>query len=623
MADQKLLDTEVTFSSFDLDARLVRALAKLKFTSPTLVQAKAIPLALKGVDILARARTGSGKTAAYSLPVIQNVLQLKEAFNDTDEARQAIRALILVPTRELAEQVTDNIKKLLLYCSQDIKVANIAGNIAPQFQKPILAELPDIVVATPSKALAHLEAQNMVLKMSLENLVIDEADLVLSFGYSDDVRKILTYLPKIHRSFLMSATLTKDVDELKQLILRKPAILKLEEEENEADNLVQYSVKHREKFLLTFVVLKLRLIRGKIIMFVNDIERCYKLKLFLEQFSIKTCVLNSELPLNSRYHIVQEFNKGIYDYLIATDESELKGEQDTDDEGEDMEDDTNEATDSRLGIYHRERRGRGTMDSQMLFGTLQPNQKMDNEVNTKKNASKKNKKTKRVVKDKEYGVSRGVDFQNVAAVINFDFPTSAKAYTHRIGRTARGGQRGMSLSFVVPKDVAEENRERDRTLSRPSTVDDGKVLARVEKEQSNRGVTIKPYNFDKKQVDGFRYRLEDALRAVTGVAVREARVKELKNEILNSEKLKAHFEDKPKDLEFLRHDRPLHPTRVQQHLKHIPQYLMPKIAPPTSATTGTAVADIEPELPAHQVPFKKVDNKKRARQYAANKVSRE
>lgn len=175
----------------------------------------------------------------------------------------------------------------------------------------------------------------------------------------------------------------------------------------------------------------------------------------------------------------------------------------------------------------------------------------------------------------------------------------------------------MSLSFVVPKEVAEESRDKDRTIARPSTVDDEKVLSRVEKEQSSRGVTIKPYNFDKKQVDGFRYRLEDALRAVTGVAVREARVKELKNEIMNSEKLKAHFEDKPKDLDFLRHDRPLHPTRVQQHLKHIPQYLMPKIAPPTSAASGTAVAENEPELPAHQVPFKKVDNKKRARYHAA------
>lgn len=203
----------------------------------------------------------------------------------------------------------------------------------------MLAEKPDIVVATPSKALTHLEANNMDLKESLENLVIDEADLVLSFGYEDDVRKILSYLPKIYQSFLMSATFTKEIEQLTALVLRKPAILALEDTQEETDALTQYVVKctEFEKFLFAFVIIKLRLIKGKILLFVNDIDRCYKLKLFLEQFSIKSCVLNSELPLNSRYHIVEEFNRGIYDYLIATDESELKGEQDSDDEEEEEE----------------------------------------------------------------------------------------------------------------------------------------------------------------------------------------------------------------------------------------------------------------------------------------------
>ena len=179
----------------------------------------------------------------------------------------------------------------------------------------------------------------MDLKESLENLVIDEADLVLSFGYEDDVRKILSYLPKIYQSFLMSATFTKEIEQLTALVLRKPAILALEDTQEETDALTQYVVKctEFEKFLFAFVIIKLRLIKGKILLFVNDIDRCYKLKLFLEQFSIKSCVLNSELPLNSRYHIVEEFNRGIYDYLIATDESELKGEQDSDDEEEEDE----------------------------------------------------------------------------------------------------------------------------------------------------------------------------------------------------------------------------------------------------------------------------------------------
>lgn len=180
----------------------------------------------------------------------------------------------------------------------------------------------------------------MVLSTSLTNLVIDEADLVLSFGYEDDLRKILSHLPKLYQCFLMSATFTKEIEELTTLLLRKPAVLELEDTEEEASLLTQYIVQctEFEKFLFTFVIIKLRLIKGKILLFVNDIDRCYKLKLFLEQFSIKSCVLNSELPLNSRYHIVEEFNRGIYDYLIATDESELKGELDSEDEEDDEED---------------------------------------------------------------------------------------------------------------------------------------------------------------------------------------------------------------------------------------------------------------------------------------------
>ena len=197
-----------------------------------------------------------------------------------------------------------------------------------------MADKPDIVVATPSKALSLLQAKALSLS-SLECLVIDEADLILSYGHDEDVRQIFSgaYLPKVYQSFLMSATMTEDVEMLKGLTLRNPvrcfspvvarshsfrhkAILKLEEGEDEAAHLTQYAVRcvllpylgsahpHRcsevDKFLLTYVVLKLKLIKGKCIIFVNDVERSYRLKLFLEQFSIKSCVLNSELPLNSR-----------------------------------------------------------------------------------------------------------------------------------------------------------------------------------------------------------------------------------------------------------------------------------------------------------------------------------
>ncbi|KAI8081642.1 DEAD-domain-containing protein [Halteromyces radiatus] len=542
MADQHLLEESKTFESFDFDPRLSRAIAQLEFVHPTLIQAKAIPLAMAGKDILARARTGSGKTAAYTLPIIQKILSTKESTSE-----ETIKALILVPTRELAEQVTSHIERLLVYMNDLIKVANLAGQVPPQLQKPMLAENPDIVVATPSRALVHLQAQNMMINDTLQNLVIDEADLILSFGYEDDLRKILPFLPKIYQSFLMSATFTKDIDELKQLVLRKPAILKLEEEKETSSQLTQYVIKCSEfdKFLFTFVMLKLRLLRGKVIFFVNDIDRCYRLKLFLEQFAIHSCVLNSELPLNSRYHIVEEFNRGKYNYLIATDESELKGEMDSEDEEEDDDNSSNNDDDD---------------DDD------------DESQGEEQGSIKKSKKKSQVKKDKEYGVSRGVDFKDVAAVINFDFPYSAKAYTHRIGRTARGGKQGMAFSFVVPVDDKPNNLDIARKMNRDEIIFD-----RVEKQQQKENMTIKPYSFERKSVDGFKYRVQDAIKVINKVAIKEARIKEIKREILNSEKLKTHFEDKPKDLEFLRHDKALQPALIQHHLKNVPSYLMPKV----------------------------------------------
>jgi ATP-dependent RNA helicase DDX56/DBP9 len=275
--------------------------------------------------------------------------------------------------------------------------------------------------------------------------------------------------------------------------------------------------------------------------FVNDVDRCYKLKLFLEKFSIRSCVLNSELPLNSRYHIVEEFNSGVYNVVIATDEANLKGEGDELEEGVEKEEE-------------------------------------------KEESGKKRKRV--VVKDKEYGAARGVDFKDVAAVVNFDFPASARAYAHRIGRTARAGNAGMSLSFVVPTDAdsKEDLAFKTQKKKRGEQEDDETVLSRVETQQKALGRDLKPYAFDMKQIEGFRYRMEDALDSISRVVIKQARLKELKAEIINSDKLKTHFEDRPKDLAFLRHDKTVFPTQVLSHLKNVPKYLMPRVVAPSSAT---------------------------------------
>ncbi|KAJ1959195.1 ATP-dependent DNA/RNA helicase, partial [Dipsacomyces acuminosporus] len=216
--DEKQLDTKATFQSLDLDDRLLRALGKMELVHPTLIQAKAIPLALEGKDVLARAKTGSGKTAAYCLPVLHKILDAKDnlAINSSD--RKKTRSLILVPTRELAEQVTKYIVDLTRFCGKEISTLNIANNSPLHIQAPLLAETPDIVVSTPAKILKHLVAKSVNLSQSLETLVIDEADLVLSFGYEDDIRGILAHLPKIYQSMLLSATLNKGVESLKDLI---------------------------------------------------------------------------------------------------------------------------------------------------------------------------------------------------------------------------------------------------------------------------------------------------------------------------------------------------------------------------------------------------------------------
>ncbi|VDI33479.1 ATP-dependent RNA helicase DDX56/DBP9 [Mytilus galloprovincialis] len=496
-------DKTLNFHEMGLDDRILKAIANLGWATPTPIQEKAIPLALEGKDILARARTGSGKTAAFSIPVVQKILQSKQTSKE-----QCTKALFLTPSKELCHQAYKNLMELTSCCSREIKCVDVSPKVPLLTQRPKLMEKPDIVVGTPTRILSHIQAGNLSIKDTLEMLVIDEADLVFSFGYEDDVKAIIKQLPKIYQAFLMSATLSDDVLSLKKLVLHNAVILKLEESQlPESSQLTQYHIKCEEedKFTLICALLKLGLVRGKSIIFVNNVNRCYKLKLFLEQFGIKSCVLNSELPVSSRCHIVTQYNEGLYDYIVASDETLL----------------------------------------------------MNPKTNPNEPTKKKHKQIKR---DKEYGVSRGIDFQNVSNVINFDFPATVDTYIHRVGRTARGDNQGTALSFVNMKEM--------------------KSLAEVEEalaESTPDGDNVfKPYNFRMEEIDGFKYRAKDAMRAVTKVAIREARLKEIKIEILTSQKLKSYFEDNPRDLQVLRHDKSLHTVKSSSHLKDVPDYLIPQ-----------------------------------------------
>ncbi|KAM3535234.1 hypothetical protein MY4038_001475 [Beauveria bassiana] len=527
-----------SFTDLALDPRLVQAVAEQKFSQPTLVQRMAIPIALKGQDVLCKAKTGSGKTAAYVLPVLNGIIKRK-----TTDPEPATTALILVPTRELADQVFKTIEQFSAFCSKDVRAVKLTDKLSDAVQRSLLATLPDIVISTPARAWHNVNGNSSALSLAkLSHLVLDEADLLLSYGYDGDLENLSWSIPKGIQTIMMSATLTSEVDSLKKIFYRDnvPELLDLEEPENEGEGITQLVTKcgEDEKFLLAYVIFKLKLVKGKCIIFVADIDRCYRLKLFFEQFGIRSCILNAELPVNSRIHVVEEFNKNVYDIIIASDENEILGNEDKAGEEEEAE----EA------------------------------EEQEGEEETQKSEKRPKKKRKATEQDLEYGVSRGIDFKNVAAVINFDLPTTASSYTHRIGRTARAGKAGMALSFVVPKD--QYRKHMPTTIA--STEKDEKIMARIMKQQAKKGKEIKPYNFNPEQVEAFRYRMNDALRAVTKVAVREARTRELRQELLKSEKLKRYFEENPTEMAHLRHDGELRTARQQAHLKHIPEYLLPK-----------------------------------------------
>ncbi|KFD54228.1 hypothetical protein M513_05005 [Trichuris suis] len=483
------------FDELNLDYRVLKAIAKLGWKKPTLIQEKAIPLSLAGRDVVARAKTGSGKTAAFAIPLIEKVIQAKQAHRT-----QCIRGLVIAPTKELASQLCEHINSLAMYASGDVTCVDLIKMDHLSSQKILLRSQPDVIVSTPSKLLDQLKEGNIRLSDSLEFLVADEADMLLSFGYESELREILRYLPKTYQAFLTSATLNDDVLALKKLLLHNPVILKLNESQLPSSaQLTQYHVNctEEEKFVILCAMFKLKLIKGKTIIFVQTIDRCFKLKLFLGLFGVQAIILNSELPVNSRWHIVQQFSKGLYSVLIASDEVVLENPA------------------------HKKREQ----------ATLRP-------------------------KEKESSVSRGIDFNNVSNVINFDFPKTVEEYVHRVGRTARAWNQGTALSF--------------------STEHEARYVARVKKvlaKQFDDSEFLKPYRISMEELDSFRYRCSDALHSVTSLAVREARLKEIKEEALKSDKLKSYFAKNPHDLRLIRHDKPIQPQKGLQHLKHVPDYI--------------------------------------------------
>jgi ATP-dependent RNA helicase DDX56/DBP9 len=551
-------DDDVGFEDMGLDARLLRALAKKGLAQPTPIQVKAVPLILEGKDVVARARTGSGKTLAYLLPMVHKLLA-------DGGSKKGPSAVVLVPTRELCQQVFDEVTWLSEHCGGNLRVVQLATTMSPAALKSAMARIPDILVATPARVAAcvtHNVLQPSVLQECLSTLVLDEADLLFSYGYEEDLRSLAVHIPRKCQCLLMSATSCPDVDKLKKLVLHNPVTLTLTEVDGSADmSIVPKSVQQfsiscsaRDKLLYTLAILKYELIQRKALIFVNTIDTGFRVKLFLEQFGVKSAVLNGELPQNSRQHILQQFNAGLFEYLIATDDGK---------------------------------------SSQPVSGGSKAGGEDVKGVDTEETT----KGAKKVIADSEFGVVRGIDFKNVRTVINHDMPVNVAGYIHRIGRTGRAGNAGISISLVSPEEEelvmqikAELNGDDEGAQNKKSPISPFPLLSTT-------------------AVESLRYRAEDVMRGVTKIAVREARAKELRIEILNSERLKAHFEDNPTDLELLKHDKVLSKVKPSEHLKTVPEYLRD----PTTEAASKAINLARAAMGLAQSSFIKRKKNKRAR----------
>lgn len=267
------------------------------------------------------------------------------------------------------------------------------------------------------------------------------------------------------------------------------------------------------------------------------------------------------------------------------------------DQGEEAEDDSDDERDPSFDYGDEEDNDNGNGDSEEEIVQKGKKRKhsLDKQKTGKASKSSKEADTKKTSKA-DYGVSRGIDFQGVTFVVNFDTPKTSAAYTHRIGRTARGGASGTALTFVTsanpkfsPKwevDAAARDalvlQQVRSQQPRLGTVEGDNVLAAIGSVHSDSmseedKMQPAPLIFNVNELDNFRYRVEDTLRSVTPAAVKELRAAEIKREILNSAQLKSYFAENPNDLKVLRHDKAIkNPITPKEHLKYIPDYLVPQ-----------------------------------------------
>ena len=309
----------ITFADFGLDPLIQKAVSEQGYTIPTPIQAKSIPHVLAGSDLMGAAQTGTGKTAAFVLPIIQKIL--RHASNSASPARHPIRALVLTPTRELAVQVAENAASYSKHT--DLRTAVVYGGVDMKEQVALLRNGVEILIATPGRLLDHIGSKVANLSQ-VELLVLDEADRMLDMGFLPDLQRIINLIPAQRQTLLFSATFSPEIKKLAQSYLRSPVTVEVARQNAAADTVKQvvHMVASSDKQRAIVSVLEARTRQGlsrQCIIFTNSRLGCAKLARALERDGIKAGAIHGDKSQGERTLTLDAFKSGAIEVLVATD----------------------------------------------------------------------------------------------------------------------------------------------------------------------------------------------------------------------------------------------------------------------------------------------------------------
>ena len=305
----------VRFADFGLAPEILRALTDQGYVHPTPIQAQAIPVVLEGRDVMGAAQTGTGKTAGFSLPILQ--LLMPHANASMSPARHPVRALVLVPTRELAVQVADNVKAYARHTP--LRATVVFGGMDMKPQTEILRRGVEIVIATPGRLLDHIEQKNVSLGQ-VQMLVMDEADRMLDMGFLPDLQRIINLLPKQRQNLMFSATFSPEIKKLANTFLNNPLTIEVARSNATAEKVTQivYKVDEEQKRDVVEHLIRSRDLK-QVIIFSNTKIGASRLSTHLEKRGVKASAIHGDKTQQERMAALDAFKNGTVEVLVATD----------------------------------------------------------------------------------------------------------------------------------------------------------------------------------------------------------------------------------------------------------------------------------------------------------------